>query len=161
MTAKEKFTAEEWSALTQAPFSAALAVVAASPSGPIGALKEMFAMGSAMQDAAGAGGSNPIVQAVIEELRSNPRAGQPTSRPKSVEEAKQSGIDGCRRVTALLASKASPGDADGFKKWLCALSQKVALASNEGGVFGIGGVKVSEAEQAALKDIEKALGVTS
>jgi hypothetical protein len=159
MTVKETFTTDEWSALAQAPFCAALAVVAASPSGPIGAVKEMFAMGSAMQDTAGAGGDNPIVQAVIQELRSNPRAGQPAARPKSVEEAKQIGMDGCRRVAALLASKASPGDAQGFKRWLSAVSQKVAMAANEGGVFGIGGVKVSEAEQAALKDIEKVLGV--
>jgi hypothetical protein len=161
MSVKEAFTADEWSALTQAPFCAALAVVAASPSGPIGALKEMFAMGSAIQDAAAAGADNPIVQAVIEELRANPRAGQPAARPKSVEEAKQIGMDGCRRVAALLAAKASPGDAQGFKTWLSALSQKVAMAANEGGILGIGGVKVSEAEQAALKDIEKVLGMAA
>ena len=42
MATKADFTAEEWSQIQRAPFMAGLAVVAASPSGPFGVVKEMF-----------------------------------------------------------------------------------------------------------------------
>ena len=39
------------------------------------------------------------------------------------------------------------------------MSQEVAEAAKEGGFLGIGGVRVSEAEQAALREISDALGL--
>jgi hypothetical protein len=45
MLAKTDFTTEEWNVIRRAPFTAGLLVVAASPNGPFGVVKEMFAVG--------------------------------------------------------------------------------------------------------------------
>ena len=59
----------------------------------------------------------------------------------------------------MLGAKA-PADAAAFKSWLRQISQATAEAASEGGgLLGIGGVKVSEAEKATLTEIDSALGV--
>ncbi len=63
-----------------------------------------------------------------------------------------------RQVSALLDTKA-PGDAAAFKAWLQKISQSTAEAATEGGgLFGLGGVQVSDAEKATLTEISTALG---
>ena len=54
----------------------------------------------------------------------------------------------------------APGNAQGFKRWLLATARHAAEAAKEGGVLGIGGVSVSDAEQAALAEVAGALGIT-
>jgi hypothetical protein len=44
---------------------------------------------------------------------------------------------------------------------LIGISQKVATAAMEHTFLGLGGVQVSEAEKAALRDIAKVLGTTA
>ena len=44
MSTKADYTKEEWDLLVKSPVMAAMAVIAASPSGPIGVVKEMFAV---------------------------------------------------------------------------------------------------------------------
>ncbi len=57
-----------------------------------------------------------------------------------------------------MAAKA-PGDAAAFKGWLRQISQGTAEAASEGGgLLGLGGVQVSEAEKAPLAEISQALG---
>ena len=67
-------------------------------------------------------------------------------------------IDSLRQVSGLLDAKA-PSDAAAFKAWLRQISQITAEAASEGGgLFGIGGVQVSDAEKATLTEISNALG---
>jgi hypothetical protein len=47
VSTKADYNREEWELLLKAPVMAAMAVVAASPSGPIGVIQEMFAVGKA------------------------------------------------------------------------------------------------------------------
>jgi hypothetical protein len=71
---------------------------------------------------------------------------------------KNKSIDSLRQVSALLDTKA-PGDAAAFKTWLRQISQSTAEAATEGGgLFGLGGVQVSDAEKATLTEISSALG---
>jgi hypothetical protein len=72
---------------------------------------------------------------------------------------KKKSIDSLRQVSALLDAKA-PADSAAFKTWLRQISQSTAEAATEGGgLFGIGGVQVSDAEKATLTEISSALGV--
>jgi hypothetical protein len=64
-------------------------------------------------------------------------------------------------VVTLLARKAPAPEAEGYKRWLLTVAQRVAEAAKEGGFLGIGGVRVSEAEQATLAEIAGALGVAT
>jgi hypothetical protein len=59
-------------------------------------------------------------------------------------------------VSRLLDAKA-PQDAAALKAWLPSISQNVAEAAKEGGFLGFGGVRISDAEKAALADINKTL----
>jgi hypothetical protein len=82
----------------------------------------------------------------------------PAERPKDIAQVKAQALGACRDAAALLARKA-PGDADGFKRWLLGTAQRAAEAAKEGGVFGIGGVSVNDAEKAALGEVAGALGL--
>ena len=62
------------------------------------------------------------------------------------------------QVAALLSQKA-PADAERYKQWVYQAAQNSANAAREGGVFGIGGERVSEAETAALQEIAAALDI--
>jgi hypothetical protein len=110
-------------------------------------------------------GANPLVKALAtdfstSEARSTARDGLKAkfanSQPADV---KTKSIEGLRQVSAVLAAKA-PGDATAFKSWLRQISQGTAEAASEGGgLFGFGGVQVSEAEKATLAEISNALGI--
>ena len=76
MTTKADFTAEEWNQIRRAPFMAGLAVVAASPSGPFGVVKEMFAVGKMLAEAKAQGSSNDLVKALVADLEAGAREHQ-------------------------------------------------------------------------------------
>lgn len=61
-----------------------------------------------------------------------------------------------RRGLAAVKAKA-PGEAEAFRSLVLEVAQKVAAAGKEGGFLGFGGIQVSDAEKAALAQIEAAL----
>jgi hypothetical protein len=157
VSTKTDYSKDEWESLLKAPLMAAMAVVAASPSGPIGAIQEMFAVGKGLLEGA-EGTTNPLIAAVVADVKAGNRPSMPAERPKDIAQVKAQALGACRDAAALLARKA-PGDADGFKRWLLGTAQRAAEAAKEGGVFGIGGVSVSDAEKAALGEVAGALGL--
>ena len=157
MSTKADYSKDEWESLLKAPMMAAMAVVAASPSGPIGVVKEMFAVGKGLLEGA-EGTTNPLIAAVVADFKAGNRPATPAERPHDLDQVKAQALGACRDLTALLARKA-PGEAEGFKRWLLGTAQRTAEAAKEGGVFGIGGVSVSDAEKAALGEVAVALGL--
>ena len=165
MADKTTFTREEWTLLLESPMMAGMAITAADPSGLWGLLKESFAGGSALAKVMADPGANPLVKALANdfstsEARSTARDGLKgkfaNSQPADV---KTKSIEALRQVSAVLAAKA-PGDATAFKSWLRQISQGTAEAASEGGgLLGIGGVQVSDAEKATLAEISAALGI--
>ena len=75
-------------------------------------------------------------------------------------ECVQRSLASLREVSAIVDAKA-PDNAAAFKTWLRDISQKVAEASVESSFFGFGGVRVSDAETATLRDIAQSLGTAS
>ena len=73
MATKADFTADEWNQIRRAPFMAGLAVVAASPSGPFGVVKEMFAVGKMLAEVKTQGASNDLVKALVADLETGAR----------------------------------------------------------------------------------------
>ena len=165
MADKTTFTREEWTLLLESPMMAGMAITAADPSGLWGLLKESFAGGSALAKVMADPGANPLVKALANdfstsEARSTARDGLKAkfanSQPADV---KTKSIEALRQVSAVLAAKA-PGDAAAFKSWLRQISQGTAEAASEGGgLLGIGGVQVSDAEKTTLAEISNALGI--
>jgi hypothetical protein len=164
MVDKASFTKEEWTLLLESPTIAGMAVTAADPSGLWGLLKESFAGGTALTRAVTGADTNPLVKAVVTDFstsegRSAARDGLKVKFASSQpSDLKIKAVDSLRQVSALLDAKA-PDDAAPFKAWLRQISQSTAEAATEGGgLFGLRGVQVSDAEKATLAEISTALG---
>jgi len=159
MTTKNDYTLEEWKLLYAAAPMVGLAVASASPNGPFGVLKEMFAVGMSIADAIHKQTTNALINALVSDIQ---QRNTKMERPQSIrtpEEAKQAAINHMRQVADLLGRKSTPEEAEGFKRWLMDIAKRVAEASNEGGFFGFGGQRVSESEQAMLKSLGESLAV--
>jgi hypothetical protein len=166
MSTKTDYSAEEWKVVLRAPLMAGLAVVAASPSGPLGVLREMFAVGKLVaetktQAQGPSGSSNELLRSLVAELASPDAQGQFDAselRGLAPERLRAHALDGCRALAAVLDRKASREEADGVKRWLVSLAQRTAEAAKEGGFLGLGGTSVSETERAAVQEVARALG---
>lgn len=157
MAKKTDFTPEEWKAIVAAAPMVGLAVTCASPNGPWGVMKEMLSMGMAMAEMLQKDNSNPLIAELAADLKARQTKPEPPQGLKDPEHCKESALSHVRAVNELINRKVKPEEADEFKKWLLAVGQRVAEASNEGGIFGFGGERVSEAERNVLRQIAFAL----
>ena len=159
MARKTDFTTEEWKMIVAAAPMVGLAVTCASPNGPWGVLKEMLSMGMAMAEMLQKGSSDPLIAELAADLKDRQTKPEPPQGIKDPEQAKELALNHIRAVNDIVSRKAKADEADEFKKWLLAVGERVAEASNEGGIFGIGGERVSEAEKNVLRQIAFALGL--
>ena len=167
MSTRADYSADEWKLVLKAPLMAGLAVVAASPSGPLGVLRELFAVGKLVAEtktqAEGRGGlSNELLRALVADLASPDGRAQVDAaelRGLATEQLRTHALDACRTLASLVDRKASREEAEGVKRWLVTIAQRTAEAAKEGGFLGIGGTRVSEAEAGAIREVARALGV--
>ena len=160
MATKADFTAEEWNQTRRAPFMAGLAVVAASPSGPFGVVKEMFAVGKMLAEVKTQGSSNDLIKALVADLETTREQSAPADlQGKKPDQVRSYAIESCRQAGVLVGKKAKPEEAQGFQQWLVSVAQKVSEAAKEGGFLGFGGTQVSEQEAATIKELSTALAV--
>lgn len=156
---KEDFAAEDWELIVSAPSLVGLVISAASPSGPLGVVKEMFAVGASIMDMAAERRDNPLIQAVVADIRNR---NSPMARPdpaSHADDAKAWALAELARVSDLLPSDDDSTEAFEFRRWLAAVADRVAEASREGGFLGIGGDRVNDAEQRAIDEVAAALGL--
>jgi hypothetical protein len=162
MSTKTDYSADEWRLCLKAPLMAGLAVVAASPSGPLGVLREMFAVGKLVTETRAQGGSNELLRALVSELGGPDARGHIDAaelRGLPTEQLRAHALEACRSFAALVDRKASREEADGVKRWLVGIAQRTAEAAKEGGFLGFGGTSVSQAETTAVQDVARTLGV--
>ena len=162
MADKSNFTPDEWKLLLESVTMAGIAISAADPSGLWGLLKESFAQGSALVSAKTDPTAKPLIKALVADFqttegRSTARDGlkQKLSGLKPAEITAKC-IETLGQAGAVVDAKA-PDDAPAFKAWLRQISQHVAEASKEGGLFGAGSGPVSDKEKATLQQISSAL----
>ena len=164
MAKKADFTSEEWQRILSLPQVASLYLALASPSGPIGLVQEMVASTKGILEALKASSGNELIDAVAADMREKAekreRLEPPLKPGNDANEVKAQCLQACREVAALLSQKAA-ADAQQYKQWVYQAAQNSANAAKEGGVFGIGGERVTEAETAALKEIANALDLPS
>jgi hypothetical protein len=158
MASKSDFTPDEWKIIVAAAPMVGLAVTCASPNGPWGVMKEMLSMGMAMAEMLEKGSSNTLIAELAADLKARQTKPEPPQGIKDSEQCKQAALNHVRAVNDLLNRKVKPEEADEFKKWLLAIGRRVAEAANEGGIFGFGGERVSDAEKNVLRQIAFALG---
>ena len=163
MAKKADFTSEEWQRILSLPQVAALYLALASPSGPIGLVQEMMASTKGILEALKASSGNELIDAVAADIREKAEKREKLEPPlkpgNDLNKMKAECVQACRDVAALLSQKA-PADAEPYKRWVYQSAQNSANAAKEGGVFRIGGQRVSEEETAALQEIAFALGIS-
>jgi hypothetical protein len=158
MASKSDFTPEEWKTIVAAAPMVGLAVTCTSPNGPWGVMKEMLSMGMAMAEMLQKGSSNPLIADLAADLKARLTKPEPPKGIKDPELCKEMALQHVRAVNELLDRKVKDEEGDEFKKWLLTVARRVAEAANEGGIFGIGGERISDAEKNVLRQIAFALG---
>ena len=162
MANRNDFTPEEWTKVLESIVAAGLAISAADPSGWWGTLKEASAGIPALAAAKRDPKSNELIRAAIADFERSVAGSILGMRERFAKaeptECVQRSLENLREVSAIVDAKA-PDEAAAFKSWLREISQKVADASTEGSFLGFGGVRVSDAEKATLREISKALGM--
>jgi hypothetical protein len=118
MATKTDFTADEWKQIQRAPFMAGLAVVAASPSGPFGVVKEMFAVGKMLAEVKTQGSSNDLVKALVADLEAGAREQSAPAelQGKGPDQVRSFAIESCRQAAALIEKKAKPDEAQAMAR---------------------------------------------
>lgn len=149
MTGRADFTTDEWATLRWALFSAAELVSLAG--GRPGMAREMASVTTMLQTAKDRDPSQ-----LVREL-----AGEPPrtviSPDMSPGEAEEPVLGVLRAAAATLSSKA-PGELEAYRNFVVRLGEVAAEATRSGGVFGVGGQRVSYAEASALAKVREALG---
>jgi hypothetical protein len=160
MTTKADFTDEEWTRLERAPLVAGMAISLADPGGPIEAAKESLAAVKTILETAKTGeGDGELVNAVAKDVeakakqRENPLKGFKPRGGMAGEEI----LDELRAVNQIVTEKATPEEAEAFRKWLLDAAQRTADAAKEGGFLGFNAVRVSEGEQKMLDKLREVL----
>jgi hypothetical protein len=151
MTTKADFNAEEWSTVVNGPLYAGMRVIGADRGGT---LRESLAMGRVYQAAREQHGESDL----LDELVKSP----PSIDPERLREAGGNlaslTSEQLQAAIRILEAKATPAEADAYKRFVMTVAQAAAAAHKEGGFLGIGGQQVSQAENQALDEISSALG---
>jgi hypothetical protein len=162
MADKSNFTPDEWKLILESVTMAGIAVSAADPSGLWGLLKESFAEGTALMTAKTDPTTKPLIKAVVADFETSQGRGIARDGLKEKlaglkpAEITAKCIETLAQAGMLVDAKA-PDDAEAFKDWLREISQHVAEAAREGGLFGSGSAPVSDKEKATLQEISSAL----
>jgi hypothetical protein len=144
MTGKADFTAEEWELLIEAPSGAGMIVVMASRGGM---MRETFSMAKAYAEARQQHGQSELLDEVVS---TKPKVDRSHHGPH--EELEEHALAQLRDAAALLEAKATPEELDAYRRFVLALTERVAAAHKEGGE------QVSDAERATIDKIASALG---
>jgi hypothetical protein len=159
MSTKTDFTPEQWDTIVKTPLMVGWAIVAASPSGPVGMMKEMSAMARVVMDSGKQAAEGSLVRAITDEIKLRAFDKEEGAEKLAVSDVKPRALKLCRDAIAAISGKDQPGEAEAFRIWLMSVANAVAEASKEGGFLGFGGTRVSEDEQAALKELAATLDV--
>ena len=148
MGVREVFSDEEWQRVKELPSDAAMLVITTG-GGLIQMTKELAATARAI--VAGKDSTDELVAAVAADLMDHDKSDKPV-KPEGVKTPEQAHayfLDRIQRAFDVVTQKA-PQHRTAYGDFVLALSHKVAEAAKE----GFGGPLVSDAEKAALADIE-------
>jgi hypothetical protein len=143
LTGKADFSESEWDTILHGPTTAGLIVITAQRGGTF---RETFAITKAYVEARKQPGQSQLVDEIV-----SAKPALDHTRYRSPEELKAAGLQHLRDAVELLERKAASDEVDAYRAFVLELAERVASAHREHGV------DVSDAERAALDDVERAL----
>lgn len=157
MSKQENYSTEEWEEVVNGPAVAGSLIVMADPAF-FGAIKESAAIAKAINDFAESSDTE-LIQSIGQFIRAGYKFKTPDMpKDQGMDAALTALIAECRRA-AKIVNRVSSEESDAYREYLVAVAQRTAESSKEGGFLGIGAVRVSEREEAALKKLTEALAV--
>jgi hypothetical protein len=151
MTKKADFNADEWSTVVDGPLYAGMRVISADRGGTV---RESLAMGHVYQEARQHQGESEL----LDELVKSPPSIDPDRVRAAGGDIADLATQQLHAAIGILQAKATAAEIDAYKRFVMTVGQAVAAAHKEGGLLGIGGKQISDAENQALDEISTALG---
>jgi hypothetical protein len=160
MSAKDKFTPDEWKGLLKAPMLAAYAVAGAAPSKQEDFVREMAAVAEGVFEGEQRAAQGSLLREVIADIVANAEDDVRSQTEKlALDEVKARALTICREAASALEAKVSAEEAYEYKRWVLVVAKKVAEAAKEGGFFGFGGEQISGSEMATINEIGEAINI--
>lgn len=161
VTAKKgKYSAEDWMRVLKGPFAAGAAIMAASPSGLGGGLKEVTAMLGTMVEAAKVATHDSLLGMLKADFNTRQDELQQAIQDdlKAAGDNTVAGAIGlCKNAVTAVRAAGDAADTEAYGALLMSVANGVANAAKEGGFLGFGGKLVNDKEQAALDALKAAL----
>jgi hypothetical protein len=149
VTAKADFSEQEWTQILEGPTSAGMVVIASDRGGSI---RETFSMAKVYAEARQQHDDSELLDAIVADKPEIDR-----TKASSPEQLKANALQNVTTAVELVKGKATDDELAEFKKFVLTLAEHVAEARKEG-FLGLSGERVSDAERAAIAEIESALG---
>ena len=162
MTTKSAYTDQEWEALLNTPVLAGSYIIVSDIS--VTAMpREMKGLFNAIMAQDAPAGAQELVAALVADLvkRSEQKENLEQIPLEDNQDPRPAMLESLNQSLSVLDEKGDPGERAAFSRWLVNVAQATAEAGREGGFLGIGAVRVSEQEQAALAELEQAFGLAS
>ena len=147
MTTKADFSPDEWKSILEGPPSAGMMVVTASRGGMF---RETLAVAKAYAEARSVHGESHLLDEIV---AAKPKADH--TRYHSPDELRDNMLKHLRTAVALLETKATAEEVEGYRRFVLAVADKVANAHREHGR------NVSPEEAVAIDLIATALGTSA
>jgi hypothetical protein len=146
MSGKADFSEQEWDTVLEGPTSAGMIVATAERGG---SFREALAMAKVYAEARKEHGESQL----LDEIAAH-RPEMDRTRAASPEDYKAHALQRVRDAVALVEAKATPVELGEYRQLVATVAKRVAEAKKEKGGEG----PVSEAESAAIAEVEAALG---
>jgi hypothetical protein len=161
MTTKTDYTEPEWAGLVRAPVTAGSYIIIADPS-VMAMLSETQGMMQAIQAQQAPEAAQGVVAAVVAEIVAMAGRKEKMAPPQveKGQDPKPQLMASLMQDLAVLDAKSTPDEKAGFCAWLLTVASATAEAGREGGFLGIGAVRISEQEEAALEELKQAFGLS-
>ena len=159
MTTKTDYTEQEWELLLRAPVLAGSYIMIADLS--VTALgKEMKGMYEAMVSSVAPIEAEDLITALVADIKARAENKEKLPELETADDADPQAqvLEQLGQALAILEEKA-PQEKEGFSVWLMGVAQATAEAGKEGGFLGIGAVRVSDKEKAALEELRRYFGL--
>jgi hypothetical protein len=150
------FTPDEWMTMQRAMASAGVLVSVSEGGEADDMLPEIFAV-TQLLSAARRGDPNQLVRELAAMRNFQTGWSHGMSRAQKAEYERAS-LDAISQAESTIRTK-SPDDLVPFRDFVLKLAGAAANANVEGSFLGVGGVRVTPAEQAAIGRIKRALGI--
>ena len=158
MTEQTSFTRGDWELLADAALAASAAVALSEPGG---ASREADAVLRSWQEAPDLYADSNLIRTLVRsfgpETRTDSTRLRPSDQP-TPDDVINEALGLCRQAFGMLEVRGTPEDIEDYQHFVLFLARRVAGASTEGGVFGLGGEPISGAERNVLHQIADAVG---